>query len=116
MTTASYTRNSTILTDVTVRQLLQGHAIRPLPIDRIRVDDTDLAPLDRNHGADVVGIEHRLAGDNGDQAAGRYRVGCAIVDLQRDFRADESREREQAAWVPCIVQRLLVGPVAQLPA
>src|SRR3954465_979646 len=62
-----------------VRQLLPGHALRPLPIDRIPGDHTGLAPLGRGHGAYVVGIEPRLAGGNGDQAAGRYRVGYTIV-------------------------------------
>ncbi len=99
-----------------VLQLLQGHAERALPVDRIGIDDPDVLALDRDHRVDVVGREHGLAGQQRDEAAGGDLAGSTVVHLDRDLRPDEAGEREQAAGLAVLVQGLLVLPVPQQPA
>ncbi len=99
-----------------VLQLLQRHAVRLLRVDRVWVDDADVLALDHDDGVDVVGREHGLAGQERDEAAGGDFGAGGVVDVDGDLRPDEAREWEQAARLAVVVQRLLVGPIAQLPA
>jgi hypothetical protein len=105
-----------VASGLAVGELLQCDAERPLPVDRVRIDDADVTPADHDDGIDVVGREHGLTRGQLDEGAG-HDFGCrAVVDLDRDLGADEASERTQAARLAVVVQRLLPDPVAALPA